>query len=110
MNTDCKKVFDELVKNAFDFLGKSVAEFDSDIRYSIIHFCIAVENILKAELMHEHWSLIFKKPEAARWDKFITGDFQSVSLEDVIDRLRDIARVEIPSEAFLSILTDYKKN
>lgn len=112
MNTDCKKVFDALVKNAFDFLGKSVSEFDSDIRYSIIHFCIAVENILKAELIYEHWSLIFKKPEAASWDKFITGDFQSVSLEEAIKRLRDIARVEIPGEAekyFINISKERNK-
>ena len=51
MNSDCEQKFEELVSNAFEFLNKSVAEFDTDIKFSIIHFCIAVENILKAELL-----------------------------------------------------------
>lgn len=99
MNDECKKIFHDLVENAFRFLNKSVQEFETDIKYSIIHFCIALENILKAELMHEHWSLIFKKPENAKWSDFIDGNFQSVSLEEAINRLRNIARREIDETA-----------
>ena len=109
---DIKQVFDGLVNNAFDFLARSAAEFDTDIKYSIIHFCVAVENILKAELIHEHWSLIFKKPENASWNNFITGDFQSISLEDAIIRLCQIAEKDIPKEAkscFIDIAKERNK-
>lgn len=85
--------------NAFYFLNRSIDEFDSDIKYSIIHFCIALENILKAELLHEHWALIFKKPENANWTDFIDGNFQSVSLEESISRLRKISGREIEESA-----------
>lgn len=44
---DIKQVLDGLVNNAFDFLTRSAAEFDSDIKYSIIHFCVVVENMVK---------------------------------------------------------------
>lgn len=111
-NKDIKQVVDGLVNNAFDFLTRSAAEFDTDIKYSIIHFCVAVENILKAELLHEHWSLIFKKPENASWNNFITGDFQSISLEDAITRLCQIAEKDIPKEAkscFLDIAKERNK-
>ena len=109
---DIKQVFEGLVNNAFDFLARSAAEFDTDIKYSIIHFCVAVENILKAELIHEHWSLIFKKPENASWNNFITGDFQSISLEDAITRLCQIAEKDIPKEAkscFIDIAKERNK-
>lgn len=99
MNRDCKRNFKGLVSNAFEFLNKSVVEFDTDIKCSIIHFCIAVENILKAALLHEHWSLIFKKPENAKWENFVAGDFQSVSLEETISRLQNISKKEISDEA-----------
>lgn len=109
MNSDCEQKFEELVSNAFEFLNKSVAEFDTDIKFSIIHFCIAVENILKAELLHEHWSLIFKKPENAKWEDFVAGDFQSVSLEEAITRLKNISRKEILKEAKESFATIVKE-
>lgn len=109
---DIKQVFNGLVNNAFDFLTRSATEFDNDIKYSIIHFCVAVENILKAELLHNDWRLIFRKSENASWDNFITGDFQSVSLGETITRLREIAQKDIPEEAencFLDIAKERNK-
>ena len=106
---DIKQVFNGLVNNAFDFLTKSAAEFDNDIKYSIIHFCVAVENILKAELLHNDWRLIFRKSENASWDNFITGDFQSVSLGETITRLREIAQKDIPEEAETCFLVSAKE-
>lgn len=109
MNSDWEQKFEELASNAFEFLNKSAVEFDTDIKCSIIHFCIAVENILKASLLHEHWSLIFKKPENAKWEDFVAGDFQSVSLEETISRLQNISREEIPVEAKKTFATISKE-
>lgn len=95
-------IFDALVNNAFDFLQKAINEFDAAPKYSVIHFCAAVEMLLKARLMREHWSLIVSRPENANWNKFLTGDFMSVTMDDARARLRDIAGEEIPDDAFNS--------
>ena len=50
-----KQIFNSLAKNAFDFLKQAIEEFDKSPKYSVIHFCAAVEMILKARLMTEHW-------------------------------------------------------
>ena len=95
-----KEIFDSLVRNAFDFLERAINEFDSLPKYSVIHFCAAVEMFLKARLMREHWSLIVSKPEQANYAKFMSGDFISVTMDEARARLRDIASVDIPKEAF----------
>jgi hypothetical protein len=51
----------------------------------------AVELILKARLMAEHWSLIIAKPDKAKRSSFVSGEFQSVSMDGLLRRLRDIA-------------------
>ena len=44
-------IFDSLTRNAFDFLERGIAEFDKSPKYSVIHFCAAVEMLLKARLI-----------------------------------------------------------
>lgn len=46
--------FGKLVKNAFNFLDKARREFESELRYAVIHFYAALELFLKARLLHEH--------------------------------------------------------
>ena len=95
-------VFDSLTRNAFDFLERGIAEFDKSPKYSVIHFCAAVEMLLKARLMKEHWSLIVSKPEQANLAKFMAGDFISVTLEDCRARIRDVAGEDIGDDAYNS--------
>ena len=83
--------FDDVVRNAFDFLERSVGELEHQPKYSVIHFYSAIELILKARLLKEHWSLIVAKPEQADKTKFQRGDFQSVGLKDANDRLSKVA-------------------
>lgn len=99
------KIFDSLASNAFDFLQQGIDEFDKAPKYSVIHFCAAVEMLLKARLMREHWSLIVAKPEQAKITKFIAGDFISVTLDEARVRLQDIAGENITDEAFNSFRT-----
>lgn len=95
-------IFDSLTRNAFDFLERGIAEFDKSPKYSVIHFCAAVEMLLKARLMKEHWSLIVSKPDQANLTKFMAGDFISVTLEDCRARIRDVAGEDIGDDAYNS--------
>jgi hypothetical protein len=84
--------FDLVVENAFDFFRKSLAEFDKEPKYSVIHFHAAVELIMKARLLWEHWTLIVTRPETANLKSFSSGDFQSVSIRDAKMRLESIVQ------------------
>jgi len=75
-------IFSSLTLNAFDFLGRGIEEFDKAPKYSVIHFCAAVEMLLKARLMKEHWSLIVSRPDQAKLHSFIAGDFTSVTMNE----------------------------
>ena len=87
-----KDLLERLVDNAMDFLSQSIGEFDARPKYSVIHFHAAVELFLKARLMSEHWSLVVSKRKDPDWDKFVAGDFMSVSLDEAADKLGKIVR------------------
>lgn len=92
-------IFESVVANALDFFDRSTQEFKDHPKYSLIHFCAAVELFLKARLMLEHWSLVFDKPESADWVKFCDGAFTSVGLQGAQKRLAVIVREPLsPSE------------
>ncbi len=79
--------FDDVVRNAFDFLDRSIEELAQRPKYSVINFYSAIELFVKARLLKEHWSLIVAKLEQADRAKFQRGDFQSVGLKDANERL-----------------------
>lgn len=80
-----------LVFNAIDFLSRSVAELKRRPKYSVINFCVGLEIFLKARLILEHWALVVTRPETAVLDLFRTGDFHSVSMDEAIRRLKNVA-------------------
>lgn len=84
----------EIVTNAVDFLSLSTEEFDSRLNHSVIAFYSAVELILKARLMSEHWSLVVLK-DADRVS-FENGDFVSVSFDESCRRLNRVVGEPIP--------------
>lgn len=100
-----REIFDSLATNAFDFLHRAIGEFDKAPKYSVIHFCAAVEMLLKARLMMEHWSLVVSKPDQANLQAFKEGNFASVTLEETRTRLKNIAGEDIPDIAFGSFQT-----
>lgn len=81
------QMLDRLVENALDFLKQSLADFDKEPKYSVIHFYAAVELFLKARLLAEHWSLVVAKRQDPDLKKFESGDFQSVTLDEAADKL-----------------------
>ena len=82
--------FQSLVKNALDFLRKSMAELEEDPKYSVINFYSALELFLKARLMREHWSLCASDADKASKEQFAKGDFQSIGLKEAATRLKNI--------------------
>jgi len=89
------KLFDSLMTNAFDFLSKSIEEFDENPKYSLVNFYSAIELLLKARLLYDHWSMVVAKGSDLNYDSFIKGDFQSVTSKDSIYRLRNALKVNI---------------
>lgn len=87
-----RQLLASLIANAVDFLEQSLADFEQKPKYSVIHFYAALELFLKARLVAEHWSLCVAKRQEPDWDKFVRGDFQSVTLEESADRLEKAVR------------------
>jgi hypothetical protein len=91
-------LFDSLVRNALDFLRKSVAALPKQPKYSLIHFVSALELFLKARLLLEHWTLVVARPDRANRTAFEAGDFQSVTMEEALQRLQHVAGERISPE------------
>lgn len=93
------KLFDSLVINAFDFINEAVGVFKRSPKLSAIHFFTAMELLLKARLVREHWSLLFMRLDDATVTRLSQGDFQSVGLKDAYKRLTEIAHADFPQPA-----------
>lgn len=89
-----------IIENAIDFLEKSLEEFKESPKYSVLHFAIAIEILLKARLAIEHWSLVVQKN--ANKANYLKGDFQSVNLDEAVKRLREIVGEHISETEFRS--------
>ena len=104
--------FSRLVENGLDFLNKAIDEVETQPKYSVIHFHAAIEILLKARLMAEHWTLVLSQREKLDWKKFTEGNFRSVSLEEANDRLSGVVQSGLTKpelQAFLDIRTHRNK-
>jgi hypothetical protein len=89
-----------LAQNAFDFLERSIDEFDTDLKRSVIDFYLGLELVFKARLMKEHWSLICEKPGETSIAQFQSGNFKSVSLNEAAKRLETVCNESHASKSF----------
>lgn len=87
-SSDLKK---RLLINAIDFLSVSIKSLADRPKHSVISFYTAVELFLKARLLDEHWSLVVSRKQEPDWDKFVSGDFQSVTLDEACRALQKVA-------------------
>ena len=94
-----QELFDGLAQNALGFLERSVKGMESQPQYAIIDFCTAFELVLKARLMQEHWTLVCSKPSTAKLDKFLKGDFHSVTTQQAIERLGNIVKEKLDQDS-----------
>ncbi|MDQ0604807.1 hypothetical protein QF037_009152 [Streptomyces canus] len=60
------------------------------VTYAVLHLQAAAEVLLKARLLREHWSLVFKNPGQASEHRFLDGDFESCGIDATVRRLRQI--------------------
>ncbi|MGC0325020.1 hypothetical protein ABIG06_005649 [Bradyrhizobium sp. USDA 326] len=91
------ELLERLVENALGFLSHAIETLESAPKFSVIDFYAAVELFLKARLLREHWSLVVaKNPD---WEKFVSGDFVSVTFEEACSRLEKVVQAPIPSRA-----------
>ncbi|WP_152648928.1 hypothetical protein [Streptacidiphilus anmyonensis] len=67
-------------------------------KYAVLHLQAAAEILLKAMLLQEDWTQIFRNPEEATREALESGVFQSCNRKDSIKRLKrggvDIGRAE----------------
>ncbi|MER6616300.1 hypothetical protein [Streptomyces xantholiticus] len=102
----------EPVFNGMDYLGSAVDDLTAhqpptarDLKYAVLHLQAAVEVLLKARLVREHWSLVFKDPGAATRARFDKGDFVSCDSAAVMDRLSNIVGLTLDDDDRQSLRT-----
>ncbi|MEV5255254.1 hypothetical protein AB0K98_26220 [Streptomyces werraensis] len=89
------------VRNGIDYLASVVEHLDEavsdvsarDLKYAVLHLQAAAEVLLKARLLREHWSLVFKDPGRASRESYEKADFESCGTSAALERLRDIAGI-----------------
>ncbi|PKZ63595.1 hypothetical protein CYJ73_21285 [Gordonia terrae] len=85
----------DLTAHGLAFLERSVTSMrGSDERgalFAIVDLAVAIEALLKARLVREHWSLICADPDKATYTKFETGQAKTVSTAQAVRRLEGIA-------------------
>ena len=86
-------------ESAFDFLGRSIDEIQKHPKYSVVHFATAIELLLKARLMHEHWSLVVEKVSESDLESFLSGKCRTVGPAEAIKRLGKVCNENIPKDA-----------
>lgn len=82
-----------VLENAFDFLESGINQFETQPKYSVINFCSGIELILKARLMHEHWSLIVQGEPDLK--SFKAGDFKSTNFKKLILKINSVTNDNI---------------
>lgn len=97
MRRSTESVGSGLLENAFAFFQRAKDISESELSFSLVHFCTGLELLFKYRLMQEHWSLISQKTTSK--EKFRSGDFQSVDFESAVERLQKIAGVQISDAA-----------
>lgn len=101
-------IFGQMADSAFDFLDQAAADLEKKPKYAVIHFATAIELILKARLLREHWALVVTTSGEADRHAFQGGSAKTVTVDQAIKRLEQIADQHLPAgapEAFKAIST-----
>ncbi|MET8270738.1 hypothetical protein [Streptomyces sp. NPDC005096] len=94
------------VRNGMDFLLSAFDHLSQrdgvpgrrDLKYAVLHLQAAVEVLLKARLIREHWSLVFSDPGKAKKADYDKGSFTSCTVLAAVDRLNNIVTLQITKE------------
>ncbi len=93
-------------KDAYDWEGEFPEEereaeekaVQHSLKHAVLNLSAGAELLLKERLRREHWSLLFERPDEATQEKFEAGDFRSVGLASLLQRLDGIASVQFDKE------------
>ncbi|WP_158933375.1 hypothetical protein [Streptomyces sp. KE1] len=89
----------DFLLSAFDHLSQRNGEPGArDLKYAVLHLQAAVEVLLKARLIREHWSLVFSDPGKAKRGDYEKGSFNSCTVLGAVDRLNNIVALQITQE------------
>ncbi|MFF0698355.1 hypothetical protein ACFYU4_37695 [Streptomyces tendae] len=96
----------DFLLSAFDHLSQRGGEPGArDLKYAVLHLQAAVEVLLKARLIREHWSLVFSDPGKAKRTDYEKGSFHSCTVLGAVDRLNNIVSLQISKEQRQAIST-----
>lgn len=80
-----------VVDNGLDFLERAVGELSQsppDNKYAALHLFSAIEVLVKARLIREHWTLACVKPDGATPVTFAAGDVATIDPMTGLKRLQ----------------------
>jgi len=108
-----KNIKFDLLENGLDFILSSVQliiekKKIQDYKYSVLHLSAGLELVLKERLKQEHWSFVFENIDKAKKELLATGDFQSVKLDSLLNRLKELCGIDLAT-GDLGVLQDLKK-
>ncbi len=89
-------IFDLVAQNSIDFLINSLDEdeINKKTKYSIINFSAGIELLLKARLIHEHWSLvIIGEPN---FQSFKDGNARTLNFKALLPQIKSAIDGKIP--------------
>ena len=99
-NRGAKYLQVNLLRNSLDFLLSAAEAVERNsgtrsLKEATLHLADASELLIKARLVEEHWSLLFFSLEQASQDKLSSDDLRTVDFPKAVDRLKNIAGVEL---------------
>ncbi|MEZ4449865.1 MAG: hypothetical protein R3B09_10340 [Nannocystaceae bacterium] len=80
----------KLVDNGLQFIERSKDELDTDPTFSVAHFAVGVELLLKARLFFEHWSLVAVQPHSVTWQQVKDGTVATIQASALVATIANL--------------------
>jgi hypothetical protein len=96
----------DLTENGLAFLRRAVGEMSArtvtlrKLSFAVVDLAAAVEVLIKARLVREHWTLICADPDKATAALVLAGTFKTVALEQAVKRLDSVAGVPMTGSGY----------
>ena len=94
------EIFDNLFRNALDFLNRALDELDAQPKYALIDFAAAVELVFKARIFLIGSMWVAEEPTDATPERFAQGKLRTVGLELAKKRIESLTGESIDAGAF----------
>ncbi len=112
-----------LLENGLDFVRSSLEHLTAasatgaleiggqkrHLKYALTHLCSGVELVFKERIRLYDWQLLFRYPEKATVEAYLSGDFESITFKNAQDQLEKECRVRFTDEEKKRLL-DFRKH